>query len=199
MRTDIAKKRGKFIGKVNSLMQELHFADSETMTKLINVYTTSFYGSSLWDLQSADCERIYKSWNVKMRNILNLDRYVIEPMSGCLNPKVMLMSRLTSFHKSLVKSPKFSLRFLARLVERDMRTGMGRTLEYLLQQRNLTSLDDLCALVVKKHLEYAVVPEAEAWRVPLALELKDVKDGKSNLGEFSHKEIEEMLVFACSL
>ena len=80
-----------------------------------------------------------------------------------------------------------------------MRTGMGRTLEYLLQQRNLTSLDDLCALVVKKHLEYAVVPEAEAWRVPLALELKDVKDGKSNLGEFSHKEIEEMLVFACSL
>ena len=85
-------------------MQELPFASSETMVKLINVYTTSFYGSPLWDLQSADVERIYKSWNVTIRNILNLDRrthrYLIEPMSRCLHPKVMLMSRLASFHKS---------------------------------------------------------------------------------------------------
>ena len=203
MKTDVAQKRGKFIGKVISLMQELHFANSETMTKLLNVYTTSFYGSSLWDLQSADCERIYKSWNVTMRNILNLDRtthrYMIEPMSGCLHPKVMLMSRLTSFHKSLVGSPKFSVRFLARLAEKDMRTVMGRTLHYLVRQCNVNCLDDLNAPLVKESLKYAVVPEAEGWRVPLANELKDIRDGKSNLGEFSKKEIEEMLVSACSL
>ena len=60
-------------------------------------------------------------------------------------------------------------------------------------------MDDLNAPLIKKCPKYAVASEAEGWRVPLALELKDVKDGKSNLGEFSHKEIEEMLVFACSL
>ena len=138
-----------------------------------------------------------------MRNILNLDRtthrYMIEPMSGCLHPKVMLMSRLTSFHKSLVGSPKFSVRFLARLAEKDMRTVMGRTLNYLVRQCNVNSLDDLNAPLVKESLKYAVVPEAEGWRVSLANELKDIRDGKSNLGEFSKKEIEEMLVSACSL
>jgi hypothetical protein len=43
----VAQKRGKFIGKINSLLQEFHFASSEILMKLLNVYTTSFYGSPL--------------------------------------------------------------------------------------------------------------------------------------------------------
>ena len=49
MRADISLKRGKFVGKIHSLMQELHFASKDVLMKLVNTYTTSFYGSSLWD------------------------------------------------------------------------------------------------------------------------------------------------------
>ena len=175
MKMDIANKRGKFIGKVNSLMQELHFATPEVLMKLINTYTTSFYGSPLWDILSADCERLYKSWNVTVRNVCNLERrthrYLIEPLSGCLHPKVMLASRLVSFHKSLVNSTKFSVRFLARLVEKDRRTVLGSTL--------------------------ACAPESEHWRVQLALELQSVRDDGSSLEGFSRVEVEEMLASTC--
>ena len=61
MSEDIQIKRGKFIGKVNSLLQEFHFVDSDIMVKLINLYATSFYGSGTWDLFSKECERIFKS------------------------------------------------------------------------------------------------------------------------------------------
>ena len=44
---DCDMKRGKFIGKVHSLNQELYFASPDIMFKLLNVYCTSFYGSSL--------------------------------------------------------------------------------------------------------------------------------------------------------
>ena len=64
MKSDCAMKRCKFVGKVNSLLQELHFATPDVLIKLLNSYTTSFYGSSLWNLYSLECERLYKAWNV---------------------------------------------------------------------------------------------------------------------------------------
>ena len=58
MRHDVALKRGKFIGSLNSMLQELHFVDSNVFMKLVNIYCTSFYGSNLWDLYSKDVDRI---------------------------------------------------------------------------------------------------------------------------------------------
>ena len=69
MKTDCILKRGRFIGKVNSLLQEFHFVDSTVFIKLLNIYASSFYGSSLWNLYSPEVERIYKSWNVTVRNV----------------------------------------------------------------------------------------------------------------------------------
>ena len=95
----------------------------------------------MWNLGSADCNRIYSSWNVTVRNVLHLERtthrYMIEPLSGCLHPKVMLASRYVGFYHGLVNSTKFSVRYLARLAERDMRTVKGKTLNYILEQCNM--------------------------------------------------------------
>ena len=96
MRHDVAVKRGKFIGSLNSMLQELHFVDSNVFMKLVNIYCTSFYGSNLWDLYSKDVDKIFKSWNVTVRNVLKLPftthRYLIEPLSACMHPKTMLTS-----------------------------------------------------------------------------------------------------------
>ena len=58
---DVAVKRGKFIGKVNSLLQELHFVQPEVFMKLLNVYFSSFYGNNLWNLNPDEVDRIFKS------------------------------------------------------------------------------------------------------------------------------------------
>ena len=52
MALDIAQKRGKYIGKVNSLLQEFHFVKADILIKLINMYATSFYGSGTWNIFS---------------------------------------------------------------------------------------------------------------------------------------------------
>ena len=179
-----SKKRGKYIGKVNSLLQEFHYAKPDILTKLINIYATSFYGSGVWDILSKECEKLYASWNVTIRMVFNLDRcthrYLIEPISNCLHPKVMLASRYVTFYKSLVNSKKFSVRFLARLQERDNRTVLGRTLEFLLTECDLPSsrLDELSAQLVKRKCSYKRVPDTEAWRIPLLAELIKVRDSQ---------------------
>jgi hypothetical protein len=60
MSMDVLQKRGKYIGKVNSLLQEFDFAKPVVLRKLINIYGTSFYGSGTWDIFSAECENFIK-------------------------------------------------------------------------------------------------------------------------------------------
>ena len=72
MKRDIAVKRGKFIGKVNSLLQELHFAEPSVLIKLLKIYCTSFYGSNLWDIYSSDVDKLFRSWNVTIRNVCRI-------------------------------------------------------------------------------------------------------------------------------
>ena len=81
MRHDAVVKRGKFIGKINSLLQEFHFVEPNVFMKLVNIYCSSFYGSNLWDLYSAEVDRIFKSWNITVRNVSSL----LDRASFCLH------------------------------------------------------------------------------------------------------------------
>ena len=74
MQIDISRKRGIFIGKMNSILQEFRFVTPDTLIKLMNSYSITLYGSNTWDIFSADCEKLYTSFNVAIRQILKLDR-----------------------------------------------------------------------------------------------------------------------------
>ena len=204
MSDDILDKRGKFIGKINSLMQELHFASSEVLVKLLNTYATSFYGSPLWDPLSPECERLYKSWNVTLRHIFNVDRkthrYLIEPMSQCVHPKVMLLSRLVGFRKTLANSPKFSIRYLCHVTEKDHSTVFGRTLHSILKECDLkeNEFDKLNPQLVKRKILYQKVPEEEQWRVPVIREILGIRNGTTvNMTGLDIHQLNDILEHVC--
>ena len=44
---DFCMKRGDFIGRVHSILQEFHFANPLVKMRMFSIYTTSFYGSCL--------------------------------------------------------------------------------------------------------------------------------------------------------
>ena len=202
MKVDMAMKRGAFIGKVNSLLQEFHAVPSEVLIKILNIYATSLYGSNTWDLLSSECDRLYKSFNVAIRKVLDVDRcthrYMIEPLSGSQHLKVMLESRYATFYKTLVTSKKTTIRFMSRLAASDKRTVMGRTLAWLADSCGLDDINHLSASIVKKKSFYRMVPEEDVWRLDIGHELLMLRDGSHlDLPGFSHMEKKEMLEFVC--
>ena len=203
MKTDILNKRAKFVGKVNSIMQEFHFANENVMIKLLNTYTTSFYGSPLWDPFSAECEKIYRNWNVTIRNVLKLDRkthrYLIEPLTECLHPKIMLLSRLVQFYRAQLSSPKLKVRYLMNIAAKDQRTVIGNSLSFIRRQCGIGNEEvDIFPSIVKKNMGYMQVPEDELWRVPLLKELLMIRDNVSkDLAGFSNVEVQEMIDYLC--
>ena len=201
MSIDLAKKRGKLIGKLNSLSQEFHYVEPLVFVKILNIYASSFYGSSLWDIFSSDCERIYASWNVAVRICFNVDRtthrYFIEELSESLHPKVMLCSRFISFQKSLLTCNKFPVRFLASLQQNDQRTVFGRTLKKISNQCG--TVDQLPSnSQVKMNMKYFAVPATEAWRPSLLKNLLDIRNDRAALPGFSNTEVEEMIKFVAT-
>ena len=110
----------------------------------------------------------------------------------------MLASRLVTFHKSLVTSNKFPVRFLSRLNETDLRTVLGRNIRVLLDECGLQRLDQLSTNNVKKNCCYFNVPMEQQWRLPLISELLQVKSNILNLGEYMKTEVEDMLKYLCT-
>ena len=198
MRQDIMMKKGKFVGKINSLAQEFHYASPEVFIKIINIYCTSFHGSSLWDVSSKDCEGVYKAWNVSMRLACNVPRtthrYLIEAMSGCLHLKVMLASRLVKFLKALKGSDKMGIRLLAGISEQDRRTVLGKNLSYIAEESGVT-VAGLTSSIVRKEMKYFQVPEEKSWRVPVLLE---TMKRQFIIPGFTEDEINTMKEFICT-
>ena len=201
MKKDIAMKRGKFIGKVNSILQELHFADPAILVKLLQVYCTSFYGSCLWNIYSAEVDRLYRSWNVSVRNIFQVPytthRYLVQPLSDSSHPKTILSSRFTKFMQSLVSSTKSSISYLARLVRYDNRTLAGRTVSRLSRECNIDK-ESLTVSSVSKSVRYFPVPEEELWRIDIMKELLNVNRNCLTINDFSYMETNHMMNFLCT-
>ena len=201
MKRDIAIKRGKFIGKVNSLLQELHFADPAVLVKLIKIYCTSFYGSSLWDIYSSDVDKLYKSWNVTIRNVFDIPytshRYLIEPVSNCPHPKTMISSRFVKFTQSLVSCSKPSVQYLANISKDDNRTLMGRTLSRISREINIAKAE-LSSSCVNKSMSYFSVPDDNQWRINIIHGLLDTRSSSLSLPNFNPTEIKVMLDYLCT-
>ena len=202
MKLDIGNKRGKFIGKVTSILQEFHYVDPEILTKIMNIFTTSFYGSNLWDIFSPECEKLYKSWNVAIRQVYGVNRcthrYFIETLSQSMHPKTMLCARYVAFYKSLISSSKVSVRFLARLFENDGRTVLGKTLSTLRRYSNVQSNDSLTPQIVKNKVKYFEVPDSEEWRIDMLTELLQLRRDSLTRPGFSQDEIQCVLDFVCT-
>ena len=201
MKLDMTHKRGQFISKANSLLQEFGSNCYDTLFKLIDTYALSCYGSYLWNLCSKEAEKFFNSWNVLVRNVLNVSRkthrFLIEPLSDHLHLKTLLMARFISFHRGLIHSQKFTIRFLARLAERDHRTVSGRTLDYLVDKCKLGNISDLSPHVVKKSLNFQSVPPELDWQVSLAREILSIRCGDTIIDGFTNEEINFMLDYAC--
>ena len=199
-KSDCSMKKGKFVTKVHTLLQEFFFVPAEVMLKLIKIYATSFYSSSLWDLSSVESEKISTSWNKTVRMVFNLPykthNYLIEEISDSLHVKTMLWSRFVQFHESLINNKKPLIRLLASLSEDDIKTTHGRNIHKLLNELEC-NLNDLSSNYVKQNFHYKRVPVDEQWRIPLLFNLMEVRNKSMELINFLPHEINTLIEDIC--
>ena len=203
MTTDCNLKRGTFVGKVNSLLQEFHYTDANVLLNLVHSYACNIYGSNTWDLFSADSQRLYRSYNVAVRRILNLPRtshrYLIEPLTNLPHLYVLLLARYVTFVKSLLSSDAFEVRFLANLSILDMKTVLGRSIAIIRNMTNCEDISSLCASKVKQSIKYMQIPKDEEWRLGIIKDMMTILNN-TDLADsgLSKDNASDLLEFACT-
>ena len=111
----------------------------------------------------------------------------------------MLISRQIGFYKSQLTSPKFCIRYLMKLAESDLRTSIGKTLQYAAFQCGIVDMDfdKLTPALIKRRMQYAEVPVDQKWRISFAEEIKMIKNSSLELDGFLQEEIDEILSYIC--
>ena len=115
-----------------------------------------------------------------------------------MHPKTMLASKNATFYKALINSTKLSVRFLARLVETDQRTVMGRSLDNSCRQLDISDISQLTPCILKKNLKYSEISEEEKWRSGTVSELLKLRSQSLSLQGFTQDEIDVMLIYTCT-
>ena len=201
MQLDLKQKRAAYISKNNELLQEFGFSHPDTLLKVNSIYNTHFTGSPLWNIFSQEAIKLENTWNKSIRLMLdvpiNTHRNLIEPLSGQLHLKKVLVKRFLSFVEQVERCPKSVPKHLLRLIQKDVRSTTGENLRKIMMLVGRTRIEDI-TLHDFKLVKYHEISDAEKWKSAMIKELIDIKFGKLQAGNISTEETEEIMNFLCT-
>ena len=196
LRSDLMEKRAIYINKVNEIEQEFHFAHPLTKVKINNIFNSYFYGSVMWDLFGKEAERLEKTWNISQRIMLgiprNSHRYFIEPLTDTRHITHSLYKRYLQFINNIKSSRKPSLKKMFDVVKNDCRSNTGRNLRKLMKRVGNSTIDEVSKEDLRK-LTYNEVPTGDTWKINMAREILELKNGNITVDNLSSDEIDEIL------
>ena len=196
LQNDILEKRAQYINRANELDQEFYFAYSKTKIKVNTIYNTSFYGSQIWDQFGKEAERIEKTWNISQRIFLKLPRtchkYFIEPLSETRHIKFSLCKRFMNFIQKIAGSAKRVLRLMLVNVKNDSQSTTGRNLRKIRLMLSKANSDHINSHDFD-NMVYAKIPTNGEWKLTMAKEITNIRNGLLEIPGFTRKEISETL------
>ena len=111
---DLTCKRGILFDSVHQIEQQFGYCHPTLVMKLIGIYSTSLYGSPLWELYSPAYQKLIRSWNTVTKMSWNLPysthTRLLEPLSPIPYLGSILESRYLGFLESLSNSNKHFLK-----------------------------------------------------------------------------------------
>ena len=116
LETDMSIKKAKYVAKNVQLNQEFYFATEETKLKINDVYNSSWFGSTLYNIYSEETVKLESSYNRSVKIMMDLPfgthQGLIEPLSERQHLQKTLVRRFLVMIDSIRKSRKPILRCL---------------------------------------------------------------------------------------
>ena len=200
MKGDLKIKRAEYISKNNDILQEFGFSHPKTKMLINSIYNSHFYGSSLWDLFTKEAVQLESSWNVSIKLMMDLPREthrnLIEPLSGILHLKTILIKRFLAFIMQIKKSNKKAAKFLLESIQFDTNSVTGSNLRNILLLTDKADIQDLLPADLS-NLKYHPIQNEDKWKVSILQEILEIKHGNLGVDDFNYDELDEIVEFLC--
>ena len=202
MKSDLLCKRGILFDSVHKIQQQFGYCHPSLVMKLVGIYSTSLYGSPLWEYFTPDYLKLTRSWNTVIKMVWNLPHATHTRFLDSLSPIPHLGSALEGkyigFLNALSNTQKPFLSLLFNACKYDKFTVTGRNIETLMttyEKRNLKLLLNSHNDVKRKrryHLE-----EDECWKISMIKELSLAFKGHISL-DLMEEDVTQILEFICT-
>ena len=179
MEHDVEIKRAKFINSAVEVEEVFKAAAPSEVVKALKVYSSSFYGSNLWDLGGEKARQVFNSWSTSVKLAWGLPQqtrtYILQHLLSCgfSSAKVDIITRFVKFFQGLRSSASYEVQVLSRLLARDLQSVTGKNLNLVQEMTRLnpwtTSRGKLKA-ALEDH-EMVDVPLLDRWRLPYLCKL----------------------------
>ena len=101
-------------------------------------------------------------------------RYFVQPVSGKIHVKNLLLRRFLGFLNQVEKSPKKLPRALLALIKFDTRSTTGSNLRNIMNLTDKHSIEDLEVDEIK-NIIYAPINPEDIWKIDMVKEIVDAK------------------------
>ena len=139
--------------------------------------------------------------NVSFRRMYDLPyqthRYLVEPVSGQLHLKKVLIKRFLSFINQIKRLDKSIPKQLLHCIKLDTRSVTGSNLRRILLLTKKTKVEDITEKDIE-NIESDEISDDNMWRVDIIREITDLKFGQVMIDGFSIEECDEILQYACT-
>jgi hypothetical protein len=159
-KTEITNKRNSLCGQINNVICFFGKRDPITKLALIKAYSTSFYGSVLWDLSHASIEDFCAVWRKGLRRVwglpYNAHSVLLSPLCGCLPLMDELACRSAVFITCCLKSDCDIVNYVARhgLSHARMLSPIGRNAAFCCSRFDV-SFDDITVITKRRVWSHA--------------------------------------------
>ena len=135
-----------------------------------------------------------------MRLMLDLPREthrrLIEPLSGVVHAKFLMMKRFLTFIQQIQNSKKQASIFLLQSISHDARSITGSNLRNILLLTKKSSIPELVPDDIAE-MKYHEIPDNENWKISIIKELIEVKNRTLEVETFRMAEIDQVLEYLC--
>ena len=200
MQKDIQIKEAQYIGNINSLQQELHFAHPQTLWRLNMIYNFHFTGCELWDFSSRSFGKFMSTIQRSFKLVFDLPyethRYFFEAVTAMQHPSLIIKRRFVNFLKMINQSNKVAPKVLFQHVKNDVRSVTGSNIRCLLLEFDEGNLNDV-EPKLKSHILHPV-PELEDWRIGLLFDAINNVEDSCFIEDFDKTMTKDIINYVCT-
>ena len=198
---DIRIKNAMYIGKNLELNQEFYFAHTTTKLRVNNIYNSHYTSSPLWNLFGHGALKIESSFNRSVKVMFGLPleshRYLIEPLTGMMHIKKVLLSRYLGFIDKIKCSNKKAVKILMETAKKDVRSVTGHNLRQIMILLGETSVEAVEKNDINE-IEYFPTSKEESLKIDIIKDIIEVKSRTVEIDNFEEDELDNILTYLCT-
>ena len=131
-----------------------------------------------------------------MKQPLATHRFLLEPLSGEKPAMIVLADRFLTFMEKIDKSSKVAIKMLKKEAMQDVISTTEANFRGIMLLSNETSIKKVNRESLKK-VEYYTVKEEDKWKISIAADLLNCREGITEIDGFQQEEMGNLLDSIC--